>query len=87
METPIIITVWKDSGKYYTHDRVMIPAEYNTFEDRFKQFVWKHRGATCSGGFITVQDAQDAPADSGFHFALFRTDEMMAQFGNKQGPK
>lgn len=83
MKIPIIITVWKESGKYYTHDRVMIPAEYHVFEDRFKQLIWEHRGATCTGGFITVQDAEDAPANCVFHFAMFRTDELMTQFGNK----
>lgn len=83
--TKIRITVWKESGKYYTHDDVDIPAELNIWQTEFRKFIWEHRGATCADGFITVQDIDSCDFNSGFHTILLRSNDLIAEFGSMKG--
>ena len=70
----IIITVYKESGKYYTSERVQSEKNYELFDPEFKRFVRKHLPARCQHGFVTVQDA---PSGEGFHNTHYMCDELV----------
>lgn len=69
----IEITVFKNSGKYYTNDIVKSDTDIWLFKDEFKQFVKDNLPAKISEGFVTVRDTKD---NQSFHIALYRYEEL-----------
>lgn len=78
--TKIRITMYKDSGKYYTDE--VVTSEKNMFEwsDEFKRFVVDNLPATLSEGYIVVEDMPDG---HGFHNVLYKTSELLLYVFNQ----
>lgn len=69
----IEITVFKNSGKYYTNDIVKSDTDIWLFKDEFIQFVKDNLPAKIGEGFVTVRDTRD---NQSFHIALYKYEEL-----------
>jgi hypothetical protein len=69
----IEITVFKESGKYYTSDTVHNNEDIYLFKDEFLEFVKNNLPARIGEGFVMVKDASD---NQTFHIALYRYNEL-----------
>lgn len=68
----IRITVYKDSGKYYTDGIAESEKDIWMWEDKFMEFVKNNLPARIGEGFVVVEDVLD---DQSFHQALYRYNE------------
>lgn len=71
----IRITVYKTSGKYYTHEDVEQEEDILLFKEEFKQFIRDNIPANLGSGFIVVDDVDEIENQS-FHNVLYRYDEV-----------
>lgn len=69
------VTVYKESGKYYTSSIIRSEKEIPLWKDDFKVFVANNLPALYSGGYVTVADTKDDC--EGFHHALYKFDELI----------
>lgn len=67
----IEIIIYKESGKWYTHDIIESDIEIPMYKEDFKEFIKKHNPADIGSGFIVTRDVED-----GFHDALWRYNEI-----------
>lgn len=71
----IEITVYKGTGKYYTSGKASHDEEIPLWNDKFDEFVANNLPAFVSGGYVTVDDVDDAC--KGFHCHLYLYDELI----------
>lgn len=67
----IEITVYKESGKWYTSEIVDVDENISMYQEDFKQFIRDNNPANIGEGFITTKDLGD-----GFHDALWKYNEL-----------
>lgn len=78
----IKITVFRQTGKYYTSCIVGGDRDIPLFEEEFTQFVTENLPADLGEGYVLVQDAEDADSSQSFHIRLYRREEIT---GRKTG--
>lgn len=71
------ITVYKDSGKYYTHHIVKSDDNMDIWRPEFKQFIRDNLPAKYGSGYITVEDV-DIHRTEGFHQCLYTWESLWA---------
>ena len=69
----IEITVYKETGKYYTSTIVENETPIMLFEEDFKKFVAENLPAIISDGFVVTRNAD--PDSQEFYERLYRTTE------------
>lgn len=67
----IEITVYKESGKWYTSDIVESATDIPLWKDEFKQFIKDNNPADIGKGFIATRNVED-----GFHSFLWRYEDL-----------
>lgn len=67
----IEITVYKNSGEWYTSEVVESAIDIPIWKDEFKQFIKDNNPANIGEGFISTRTIGD-----GFHEALWRYNEI-----------
>lgn len=68
-----MISVYKDTGKWYTDFEVKTDRIIELHKSEFKEFIRDCLPAHCKGGFVVVNSCDD---DSGFHNVLYKYDEL-----------
>lgn len=69
----IEITVFKNSGKYYTSEIAKSDNDIPIYDDNFKKFIRDNIPANLGSGFIMTNDVEN---NQSFHIALWRYDEV-----------
>jgi len=72
----IKITVFKPSGKYYTHEIIEHKEDIFLFKDEFKQLIRDNLPANLGNGYVLVQDAEDEDDGQTFHIALYTYEDL-----------
>lgn len=68
----LTITVYKDTGKFYTSETVNVPADTQMWHENFRQLIRDNLPAVYSGGFVTVVgDGEN------FINCMFKMDELI----------
>lgn len=70
----IKITVYKESGKYYTDTIAKSETDIPMFKQEFKKFVIDNLPAKLRNGYVIVEDV-DIEKQS-FHQGLYKIDEL-----------
>lgn len=70
----LVITVYKESGKWYTSWVVDSDTNYDLWDERFTAFIRDHLPANIGEGFVVVEDTPNS--DVGFHRRLFRYSDL-----------
>lgn len=67
------ITVYKESGKYYTHEDVECEKDIPSWGKEFKSFIRENLPAKLSEGYVVVEDRSD---NQSFHQALYKYENL-----------
>lgn len=70
------ITVYKNSGKFYTDEVVKNDKDIYLWKEEFKDFIRANIPARVSGGYVVVEDLND---NQSFHNVLYKYDELMGR--------
>lgn len=70
----IKITVYKDTGKFYTSEEVEHSEDIPSWEDEFKDFIIKNLPAKYTDGYVVVEDIGD---NETFHNSLYKMNELL----------
>lgn len=69
----IKITIYKESGKYYTDEIVENKKDIFAWEEEFRDFVRNNIPAKLNQGYITVEDVND---NQSFHQILYKYEDL-----------
>lgn len=70
----LMITVFKESGKFYANNEVESNQDIALFQPEFKDFIKNNLPAKIEDGFVIVQDMPNE--NQGFHIKLYRMSEL-----------
>ena len=71
----IRITVYKESGKYYTHEDVRCEKDIPLYSEEFKRFIVDNIPADLKCGFIVITDVGSLDEQT-FHNELYQYKEL-----------
>lgn len=70
------ITIYKESGKYYTDEVIKHKKDLQPWSEEYREFLKSNLPATCNDGYIVVEDASE---EQSFHNALYKYEDLFKE--------